>query len=104
MSNICSHTNLSEMESNPEFLRMRGLVDAACKSMWENEIEAREIVAKKLLVVFGYPNNIEIFTYQGSSKVEFVNSVTNEVLACVETVNDGIVFSTEVKYYGDWWR
>lgn len=72
--------------------------------MWENEIEAREIVAKKLLEVFGYPNNIEIHTYQHTSKVEFVNSVTNEVLACVETVNDGIVFSTEIKYYGDWWK
>lgn len=104
MSNIYSHTNLSEMESHPEFLRMRELVDTKCKSIWENEIEAREIVAKKLLEVFGYTNNIEICTYQDSSKVEFVNVVTNEILSCVETVNDGIVFSTEIKYYGDWWK
>ena len=29
---------------------------------------------------------------------------TNEILASVETINDGIVFSTETKYYGDWFR
>lgn len=104
MSNIYNYTDLSEIESHPEFLRMRKLADTAYNSVRYNEIEAKELTAKKLLDVFGYPNNIEMYTYQGSSKVEFVNSVTNEVMACVETVNDGIVFSTEIKYYGDWWR
>jgi len=102
VNNIYRYTNLNEIELCPEFLRMRKLVDTACKSIWENEIEAKEIVAKKLLDVFGYPNKIVMHTYSGSSKLEFVNIETNEILACIETINDGTVFSTEIRYYGDW--
>lgn len=101
MSNIYSYTNLSEIELCPEFLSMRKLLDSSCKSIWENENNAKELVAKRLLDVFGYPNNIAMYTYFGSSKTEFVNIETNEILACIETINDGIVFSTEIKYYGD---
>lgn len=104
MNNIYNRTNLSEIESHPEFLRMRKLADTSYNSIRYNEIEAKEVTAKKLLDVFGYPNNIEMYSYQGSSKVEFVNVVTDEILACVETINDGIVFYTEIKYYGDWWK
>ena len=78
--------------------------DSVCKSVWEKEVEAKELVAKKLINVFGYPHNIEVNLYQGSSKTEFVNVKTNEILASVETVNDGTMFSTETKYYGDWFR
>ena len=74
------------------------------KSIWENENEAKELVAKRIINVFGYPHNIEVNLYQGSSKTEFVNIETNEILASVETINDGIVFYTETKYYGDWFR
>ena len=74
------------------------------KSIWENEIQAKELVAKKLINVFGYPNELGLITYSGSSKTEFVNVKTNEILASVETINDGIVFSTETKYYGDWFK
>ena len=74
------------------------------KSIWENENEAKELVAKRIINVFGYPHNIELHLYQGSSKTEFVNVKTNEILASVETINDGIVFSTETKYYGDWFK
>lgn len=104
MNNIYSYTNLNEIELCPEFLCMRKVVNTARKSIWENEIEAKEIVAKKLLDVFGYPNKIEIRTCSGSSKLEFVNSETNSILACIETVNDGTVFSTEIRYYGDWFK
>lgn len=79
-------------------------LDSMCKSVWENETQAKELVAKRIINVYGYPNNIELCIYQGSSKIEFVNVKTNEILASVETINDGIVFSTETKYYGDWFR
>ena len=74
------------------------------KSIWENEIEAKELVTKKLINVFGYPNELGLITYSGSSKTEFVNVKTNEILASVETINDGTMFYTETKYYGDWFK
>lgn len=80
------------------------LAESKISSIYENEIKAKEIVAKKIINVFGYPHNIEVYIYQHSNKVDFVNSNTNEILACVETINNGTVFYTEVKYYGDWWR
>lgn len=76
----------------------------ALKSIIENEAEAKELVSKNLINVFGYPNELGLITYSGSSKTEFVNVKTNEILASVETINDGIVFYTETKYYGDWFR
>ena len=91
MSDFYKSTNLSHF-------------DSVCKSIWENEIQAKEVVSKKLINVFGYPHNIEVNLYQGSSKTEFVNVKTNEILASVETVNDGTMFYTETKYYGDWFR
>ena len=104
MSDVYKYTNLSEIESHPEFLRLRQMIDTASRSVWENEIQAKELVAKRIINVFGYPNNIEVNLYQGSSKTEFVNIETNEILASVETINDGIVFYTETKYYGDWFK
>ena len=104
MSDVYKYTNLSEIESHPEFLRLRQMIDTASRSVWENEIQAKELVAKRIINVFGYPNNIEVNLYQGSSKTEFVNVKTNEILASVETINDGTMFYTETKYYGDWFR
>ena len=78
--------------------------DSVCKSVWEKEAEAKELVTKRIVNTFGYPHNIEVNLYQGSSKTEFVNIETNEILASVETINDGIVFSTETKYYGEWFK
>ena len=104
MRELYKYIDLSEIESHPEFLRLRQMIDTASRSVWENEIQAKELVSKKLINVFGYPHNIELHLYQGSSKTEFVNIETNEILASVETINDGIVFSTETKYYGDWFR
>lgn len=80
------------------------LVESKISSIYENEIKAKEIVAKKISNVFGYPHNIEVYTYQHLNRTDFVNSNTSEILACVETINNGIVFYTEVKYYGDWWK
>lgn len=78
--------------------------DSVCKSVWENESQAKELVTKRIVNTFGYPHNIEVNLYQGSSKTVFVNVKTNEILASVETINDGIVFYTETKYYGDWFK
>lgn len=83
---------------------IKDYLDSMCKSVWENETQAKELVAKRIVNVFGYPNNIVLYIYQGSSKTEFVNIETNEILASVETINDGTMFSTETKYYGDWFK
>ena len=104
MSDVYKYTNLSEIESHPEFLRLRQMIDTASKSVWENEAEAKELVTKRIVNTFGYPHNIEVNLYQGSSKTEFVDVKTNEILASVETINDGTVFSVETKYYGDWFK
>ena len=96
MNDFYKSTNLSNVNQS--------YFDSVCKSVWENETQAKELVAKKLINVFGYPNNIELYIYQGSSKTEFVDVKTNEILASVETINDGIVFYTETKYYGDWYK
>ena len=96
MSDFYKSTNLSN--TNQSYF------DSVCKSVWENESQAKELVTKRIVNTFGYPHNIEVNLYQGSSKTEFVNVKTNEILASVETINDGIVFSTETKYYGDWYK
>ena len=96
MNDFYKSTNLSNVNQS--------YFDSVCKSVWENETQAKELVVKKLINVYGYPNNIELYIYQGSSKTEFVNIQTNEILASVETINDGIVFYTETKYYGDWFK
>lgn len=104
MRELYKYIDLSEIKSPPEFLRLRQMIDNVSKSVWENETQAKELVAKRIVNFFGYPHNIEVNLYQGSSKTEFVNVKTNEILASVETINDGIVFSTETKYYGDWFK
>ena len=104
MSDVYKYTNLSEIESHPEFLRLRQMIDTASRSVWENESQAKELVTKRIVNTFGYPHNIEVNLYQGSSKTEFVDVKTNEILASVETINDGVVFYTETKYYGEWFK
>ena len=74
------------------------------KSIWENGIQAKELVSKKLTNIFDCPNELGLITYSDSGKTEFVNVKTNEILASVETINDGTMFYTETKYYGDWFR
>ena len=96
MNDFYKFTNLSNVNQS--------YFDSVCKSVWENETQAKELVAKRIVNFFGYPHNIEVNLYQGSSKTEFVNIQTNEILASVETVNDGIVFYIETKYYGDWFK
>lgn len=51
-----------------------------------------------------YLIDLRILKLGNGFKTEFVNVETNEILASVETINDGIVFYTETKYYGDWFR
>ena len=104
MRELYKYIDLSEVESPPEFLRLRQMIDTASRSVWENESQAKELVTKRIVNTFGYPHNIEVNLYQGSSKTEFVDVKTNEILASVETINDGIVFYTETKYYGEWFK
>ena len=96
--------DLPEVESCPDFMRMKQMMDDRIKSIQEIELKAKELVAKAVINKFGYPNDIVIKFYQASNKVEFVNIKTDEILASVETVNDGVLFYTETKYYGDWYK
>lgn len=95
---------MSELYVYSNEIGIQDYLDSVCKSVWKNEAEAKEMVAKKIFNVFGYPNNIGLNFYQGLSKIEFVNDETNEILASVETINDGTMFYTETKYYGDWYK
>ena len=94
----------SDVESCPDLMRIKQKMDNRVKSIDETELKAKEVVAKAVINKFGYPNDIVVNAYHGSSKTEFVNVKTNEILASVETINDGIVFYTETKYYGDWYK
>ena len=96
MNDFYKSTNLSNVNQS--------YFDSVCKSVWENETQAKELVAKRIVNFFGYPHNIEVNLYQGSSKTEFVDVKTNEILASVETINDGTMFYTETKYCGDWFK
>ena len=98
------YPDLSEVETNPEFLRMQQMMDDRIKSIREADTKSIEKVCKVILNKLGYPNNIELHKYVNSNKTEFVNVKTNEILASVETIKDGMMFSTETKYYGDWFK
>jgi len=87
----------SDVESCPDLMRIKQKMDNRVKSI-------KEVVAKAVINKFGYPNDIVVNVYLSSSKVEFVNVKTNEILASVETINDGVLFYTETKYYGDWYK
>ena len=104
MNSIYDYQNLNEIEVHPEFVRLQQMMNDRVKSIWESEIEAQEKVSKVILNKLGYPNNIELYTYQNSSKTEFVDIKTNTILACVDVVNDGTVFYVETKYFGDWYK
>ena len=99
MNNVYKYPNLSEIEVHPDFVRLQQMMNDKAKSIWESENEAKVILNK-----LGYPNNIELFTYQNSNKTEFVDVKTNTILACVDIVNDGTVFYVETKYFGDWYK
>ena len=104
MRELYKYPDLSTFEANPEFLRMHQLMYDRIKSIREADTKSIEEVCKVILNKLGYPNNIELHKYVNSRKTEFVNVKTNEILASVETINDGTMFYTETKYYGDWFR
>lgn len=104
MSNIYQYPNLSEIEVHPEFVKLQQMMNGKVKSIWESQHEAKEKVSKVILNKLGYPNNVEMYTYQNSNKTEFVDVKTNTILACVDLVNDGTVFYIEIKYFGDWYK
>lgn len=87
-----------------EIMRIKQMMDNRIKSIEETELKAKKVVAKAVINKFGYPNDIVVNVYMASSKVEFVNIKTDEILASVETINDGVLFYTETKYYGDWYK
>ena len=104
MNSIYKYPNLSEIEVHPEFVRLQQMMNDRAKSIWESQHEAKEKVSKVILNKLGYPNNIELFTYQNSNKTEFVDVKTNTILACIDLVNNGTVFYIETKYFGDWYK
>ena len=104
MDNIYKYPNLSEIESQPEFVRLRQMGWEHTKSIQVMELETKEKVCKVILNKIGYPNNVELCTYQNANKTEFVDVKTNKLLACVEVKNDGIMFYVETNYYGDWYK
>ena len=104
MNSVYKYTNLSEIEVHPEFVRLQRMLNDKAKSIQVMELETKEKVCKVILNKLGYPNNIELFTYQNSNKTEFVDVKTNTILACVDLVKDGTVFYIETKYFGDWFK
>ena len=104
MDSIYKYPNLSEIEVHPEFVRLQQMMNDKAKSIWESENEAKEKVSKVILNKLGYPNDVELFTYQNSNKNEFVDVKTNTILACITLVKDGTVFYIEIKYFGDWYK
>lgn len=104
MNSVYKYTNLSEIEVHPEFVKLQQMMNGKVKSIWESQHEAKEKVSKVILNKLGYPNNVEMYTYQNSNKTEFVDVKTNTILACVDLVKDGTVFYIETKYFGDWYK
>ena len=104
MRDVYKYPDSSTFEANPEFLRIQQLMDDRIKAISEADTKSIEEVCKVILNKLGYPNNIELHKYVNSNKTEFVNVKTNEILASVETINDGTMFYTETKYYGDWFK
>ena len=49
--------------------------------------EAIEVVSKKILNKFGYPNNIEVFSFQPNNDLQFVDVLTGDVVAKIEMKN-----------------
>ena len=80
MGNIYKYPNLSEIEVHPEFLRLQQMMNDRVKSIWESENEAKEKVSKVILNKLGYPNNIELFTYQNSNKTEIEMYLSTQAL------------------------
>ena len=66
---------------------MEKLFNKVHKSLMSRKHDAIEIVSKKVLNKFGYPNNIEIFSFQQNNDLHFVDVSTNEVVAKVEMKN-----------------
>ena len=80
------------------------MIGTAKRSVNTEYTLAKESVCEKLLSVFGYPHNIEMFTYQNSNKTDFVEVSNNTLLASVEIKNDEVSFWVETNYYGDWYK
>lgn len=63
---------------------MRGLREGIHLSIMRIKREKLEFVCRAILNKLGYPNNIEIITFQQNNDVHFIDSLTNEVVAKVE--------------------
>lgn len=79
MSDIYKYSNLDEIEVHPNLVRLQQIMNDVSKSIWESEIETKEKVSKVILNKLGYPNNIELYTYQNSNKTEFVDVKNNTI-------------------------
>lgn len=66
---------------------MGQLFNRITKSIMTRKHEAMEMVSKKVLNKFGYPNNIEVFSFQQNNDCYFVDVSTGEAIAKVEMKN-----------------
>lgn len=60
--------------------------------------EAKESVAKKIVNKYGYPNNIEVYTFQSNNDCHFVDVVSGDTVAKVELDR---FFAVKVWIHGD---
>lgn len=79
-------------------------IEARFSTLRREELLAKEVVCEKILNVFGYPNNVELYTFNNNTATHFVDVVNSITLATVEVKNDEFSFWVEVNYYGDWWK
>ena len=79
-------------------------IEVKISNLHKEEALAKEVVCEKILNVFGYPNNVELYTFHKNNATHFVDVVNGITLATVEVKNDEISFWVETNYYGDWWK
>lgn len=79
-------------------------IEQMFSTLHKEEALAKEVVCEKILNVFGYPNNIELYTFRNNNATHFVDVVNSITLATVEVKNDEISFWVETNYYGYWWK
>lgn len=66
---------------------MEKLFTKISNSIMNKKYEAMEIVSKRILNVYGYPNSIEVFYFHYNNDCQFVDISTGEIVAKIEMKN-----------------